>query len=182
MEFLARGLRRQAAQGGVQTRGSLLTERGEAFRQKRGWATHPGNRQAGQSRPDRSRIPGASHGPLLIPHCRVHTGPVKDGRTPTTEGLLKDIQRPQVAQPRDAFSPCGSLERSNRRFASRPNRPVRTEANTEPKGTTARRRKRNGDGNRQVKRCVRSRRLDGLSGTPGKSISCHTPPAPPRAT
>src|SRR2546425_368840 len=104
MEFLARGLRRQAAQGGVQTRGSLLTERGEAFRQKRGWATYPGNRQAGQSRPDRSRIPGASHGPLLIPHCRVHTGPVKDGRTPTTEGLLKDIQRPQVAQPRDAFS------------------------------------------------------------------------------
>src|SRR5439155_24804663 len=104
MEFLARGLRRQAAQGGVQTRGSLLAERGEALGQKRGWAAHPGNRQAGQSRPDCSRIPGASHGPLLIPHCRVHTGPITDGRAPTTEGLLKDIQRPQVAQPRDAFS------------------------------------------------------------------------------
>jgi len=51
---------------------------------------------------------------------------------------------------RYARSRCGSPERSNRRFASRPNRPVRTEANTEPKGTTARRRKRNGGWNRSV--------------------------------
>jgi len=49
---------------------------------------------------------------------------------------------------RYARSRCRSLEGSNRRSASRPNRRVRTEANTEPKGTTARRRKLNGGGDR----------------------------------
>ncbi len=44
---------------------------------------------------------GASHSPLFIPHCYVHAGPIRDGRLPTPEVLLKDIQRPQVAQPRD---------------------------------------------------------------------------------
>src|SRR3989442_14958388 len=103
--------------------------------------------------------------------------PPPPGRLPYESSSL-DLPRTL----RYAHSPCGSLERSNRRFASRPNPPVRTEANTEPKGTTARRRKNNGDGNRQGKRCVRSPRLDGLRGTPGKSISYHTPPIHPRAT
>src|SRR5207244_10462126 len=64
----------------------------------------PVPRPRGPSPPHRSRLTGATHAPLLIPQCRVQTGPIKDGRAKTTEGLLKDIQRPQVAQPRDAFS------------------------------------------------------------------------------
>src|SRR3989442_15889268 len=103
--------------------------------------------------------------------------PPPPGRLPYESSAL-DLPRTL----RYARSPCGSLERSNRRFASRPNPPVRTEANTEPKGTTAKRRKHKGDGTRQVKRCVGSRRPEGPRGTPGKSISGPTPPAPPPAT
>src|SRR2546425_7135617 len=101
MEFLARGLRRQAAQGCIQAHGAIPAECGEALSQKSGGSAHPGDRQAGQSRPEYFRIAGARHGPLFIPHCHVRARSIRDRRPPTPEELLKDIQRSQIAQPRD---------------------------------------------------------------------------------
>src|SRR3989475_13312275 len=100
--------------------------------------------------------------------------PPPPGRLPYESSAL-DLPRTL----RYARSPCGSLERSNRRFASPPNPPVRTEANTVAKGTTARRRKGKGVGNRPGKRSGKSRRLEGLIGTPAKTNSLHTPPNHP---
>src|SRR5438093_382543 len=78
MEFLARGLRRQAAQGCIQTHGTIPAERGEALSQKSGGAAHPGDRQSGQSRPDYFRIAGARHGQPLLPYRHGTAGLIGD--------------------------------------------------------------------------------------------------------